>query len=260
MQRITIVLLSCAFLGACSTPLPRSPEFSTDEVIKKSSLSTGANSSLTLEQSKHLLSGWRNIYNDAQAGRHDLDLFFGESIFYGSIMTVLGIATHHDRLRNIGAGIVGMATLTDGHYKLATQRAAFQKAESRIACLEKATLQVTPKYVESFSTPVSLRETLTDLPGLIFTHTKTIHNELRVELQAIKLTAPTRQEIEDAFTKLKEAKESVPNSIAIDAQEKANHLSAFSKTVNQKQLEEEKRAYIRGLTTVKQEMAVCMKT
>lgn len=246
-------------MGGCSSVLPVAANYSNEQVIAKSDIDAAAHTSLTLAQAKKLANGWKNIYLEAQATRQEWQSAFGETIFYGSILAVLGIVTHHDRVRNLGLVLAGGAGLADGHYKLAVQRAAFRKAESRMACIERAMLQITPANVATFDVAGAVRETLTSLPVLVVEHAETVRGELRKSLLDIELTTPSRQEISDAFTRLKEAEANVPRPAALTTNERAKHINTFGANRTQSEQEEQKQAFLAALAKVKAEFGVCVK-
>lgn len=238
-------------LSACSL-MPIPPEYSNQTIVTEKATAL-SDTSVDLDTAKKLLNGWHNVYTDAAQARRKWQLGFGETMFYGSVFAVLGAITNHDRLRNLGIAAAGGSSLASGHYQAGTQATAFRKAIKKLACMEEATMQITPADENQFSGAITAdqRQVLVGLPVRIVSRIRKVRTELGDTLNGIELSTPSKDDIADAFQKWLTAKKKTT-----DAQ--AARFSDPDADAAQRALLLRKDRFAAALDKVEAEIDICM--
>lgn len=223
-------LLSISLAACALRPVP--PELSREEVIAKATASS--DTAVDLETAKKILNGWHNVYLEAAQSRRNWQLGFSEVLFYGSLFAVLGAIINHDHARNLGIAAAGGSSLASGHYQANVQAAAFRKAVRRLACLEEATMQITPRDEARYASSLApaLRATLYELPAKMVNRIRKVRTELGDTLNGIELATPSRDDIANAFKSLLDARQkaaTVQVAGGVDALRKARFEAALEK-------------------------------
>lgn len=143
-RKYIVAITATSMLVGCSTPWPLEPQFDRKELAERATSVPQDYSDI--DSAKKITDEWRKVMRDASRDRRKQELVISELVFYGTLLLTGGqawlakSASSKDalRMRNIGVGTATGANLLDGHYKFKDQRIAFEKAEERMACLNRA--------------------------------------------------------------------------------------------------------------------------
>jgi hypothetical protein len=177
---------------------------------------------IDLATARAMIVGLRVVLMDSSRDRERLSLVASESLFYGSLLAAIGVATDSIATRNVGGGVAALSTVMSNHYQPSTQEAAFHKAGLRALCIEDAIAPISPE-VRIFL-PRDLKVTRPDqsvddvssafdkVPDVTLGAINTIDSDLEVALAGIALAAPSKDDLQKTFADWNDAKKKANNS------------------------------------------------
>lgn len=200
---------------------------------------------LDIPTARNMIVGLRLILTQSTFDRQRLTLVAGESLFYGTLLAAVGVATDSIATRNVGGGVAALSTVMSNHYRPSDQEAVFRKAAVRAQCVEDAIAPISPTVrlflparlmvahtKNSKSPPDDVTSTYDDIPRVTLDAVNKIQAELAVALAGIALPASSKDDLTKIFDtwleKKKEAEETEPTGDAADENAIVDHVNSLS--------------------------------
>jgi hypothetical protein len=190
---------------------------------------------LDVPTARNMIVGLRLILTESSFKRQRLSLIAGESLFYGTLLAAVGVATDSIATRNVGGGVAALSTVMSNHYRPSDQEAVFHKAAVRAQCVEDALAPISPT-VRLFlparltilntkrvgALPEDVTGTYDDVPRVTLDAVNKIQGDLEVALAGIALPASSKDDLNKIFDKWfekkEEAEDTEPEGDADDAE------------------------------------------
>jgi hypothetical protein len=220
MIRLASIILTVltVVLGGCAFPL--APNKSEAEVV---ATITEVEAAPSLERSRKLVEGWRNIYHDEARHRQVGETILNEAMFYGSIFSAVSVARGSLGKAKTGAVALAALGLVEGHYMLTAQARDFEKAENRLKCFQLALGPLDPRLEELAATQLTgsdvqeLLPVMLRLPSTIRANVEKVRDDLQTALKTVALKAYSAAEIKAAYDKIVAAQTPSPSTARLTA-------------------------------------------
>ncbi|GLZ20692.1 hypothetical protein [Burkholderia plantarii] len=206
MKKAWLVPFVVVLTSGCASDTWIYPVFNASD--QRALVKDGAQSAavpLTVDDSRNLVIGLTQKLDSASRHRDDGKLVLRELLFYGTLLAAGGVAAGSIAVRNIGGVIAGGSVTLDSHYQPSVQSKAFANAAMMMRCAQDRLDPIDPALVDVLGPALTnhftpeARSAYAGIPQQVRDYVQKVSVNLQIELAAIQLAKPSRQEILSAL-------------------------------------------------------------